>query len=171
MNYLLRYATDRDAALVADISRKTFMETFAPYNSKEDMDIFMNQQFTRGKLMLEVKAPENTFLLAFQDQQIAGYVKLREAVVPLLSPVRPSLEIARLYCVASHIGTGLGNLLMEKSIDLAKTKGKELVWLGVWEKNSRAIRFYEKWGFRKVSEHDFVLGKDIQRDWLMIKTF
>ena len=64
MNLTIRYATEKDAALIADISRKTFYETFAPVNTRADMDIFMNVQFTKGRLMLEVGQPENIFLLA-----------------------------------------------------------------------------------------------------------
>ena len=76
MNLTLKYATEDDAALIADISRQTFYETFSPMNSKVDMDIFMNVQFTKGRLMLEVGKPENIFLLAYSDSDIVGYAKL-----------------------------------------------------------------------------------------------
>jgi ribosomal protein S18 acetylase RimI-like enzyme len=79
------------------------------------------------------------------------------------------LEIARLYAVSPMIGKGVGSLLMQKSIDTAKERNKEAVWLGVWENNHRAISFYTRWGFEKFGEQDFLLGDDVQNDWLMMR--
>ena len=59
---------------------------------------------------------------------------------------------------------------MQKCIEIAKSGNREIVWLGVWEKNKRAIEFYKKWGFEKFADHDFILGNDVQKDWLMKKT-
>jgi diamine N-acetyltransferase len=169
MSLSIRYATKEDAALIADISRQTFYETFAADNTKDDMDKFLNQQFTKGRLMLEVGSAENTFLLAYKDNEVAGYVKLREANVPKSLNNSNALEIARIYSMVGMIGKGVGKLLMQSSIDIAKEKRKEVLWLGVWEKNQRAIDFYTKWGFEKFDETNFLLGNDMQKDWLMKK--
>ena len=72
MTLVIREATVEDERLIADISRQTFYETFAPYNSKEDMDKFLNEQFTKGKLIMEVGARGNIFLLAYEGHDIAG---------------------------------------------------------------------------------------------------
>jgi ribosomal protein S18 acetylase RimI-like enzyme len=169
MNFSIREATKEDGVLIADISRQTFYATFAADNTKEDMDKFMQEQFTRGKLIIEVGSPGNYFFIASLNNEVAGYVKLREGKEPSTLNKRPSLEIARLYAMPNMIGKGVGKLLMQKSIDVAKEKSKELVWLGVWEKNQRAIEFYYKWGFEKFDEQDFLLGNDVQKDWLMKK--
>lgn len=167
MHLTLRPATRKDATLVADISRQTFYDTFAADNTPENMAKFLNEQFTRGKLMLEVGSPENTFLMAYADDEIAGYLKLREGrKLPSLQSAL-SIEIARLYVVKDFIGKGVGKRLMQAAIDIANEKEKEMVWLGVWEYNHRAIAFYTAWGFEKFDEVDFLLGDDIQRDWLM----
>jgi ribosomal protein S18 acetylase RimI-like enzyme len=79
------------------------------------------------------------------------------------------MEIARIYAMKQMIGKGAGKILMQSSIDIAKEKNKAVIWLGVWEKNQRAIDFYTKWGFEKFDETDFLLGSDVQRDWLMRK--
>lgn len=169
MNITLRYATTEDAALVADISRQTFYDTFAADNTPENMDKFLNEQFTRGKLMLEVGRAENIFLLAYCNDAVAGYLKLREG--KKLAALQPAstLEIARLYVVKDFIGKGIGKQLMQAAIDIAQQKEKDAVWLGVWEHNQRAIAFYTAWGFEKFDEVDFLLGDDRQRDWLMKK--
>ena len=169
MSLTYRLPTKDDSKLIADISHETFYHAFAADNSKEDMDQFLNEQFTKGKLMLEVGAAENTFYLAFDGDAVAGYVKLRDARKPNSLGDVKGLEIARLYALPAFIGKGVGSLLMELSIKVAKEKQKEVLWLGVWEKNHRALAFYEKWGFEKFGETEFLLGSDLQRDWLMKK--
>lgn len=169
MSFYIREATIDDAVLIADISRQTFYDSFAAGNTKENMDKFLQEQFTRGKLIMEVGARENTFFLAYYNNEIAGYLKLRDAGKPSVLPGTPAIEIARLYALSSMIGKGVGSLLMQKSIDTAQERNRQAVWLGVWEKNQRAIDFYNRWGFEKFGEQDFLLGDDVQHDWLMIR--
>jgi ribosomal protein S18 acetylase RimI-like enzyme len=116
--------------------------------------------------MAEVGAPGNTFLLAHIDGEPVGYARLREGEADVQDN---KIEIVRIYAITSMIGKGVGKTLLQACLDIAYKRGKKTVWLGVWEKNDRAIRFYTAWGFEKVSEHDFVLGNDVQRDWIMQK--
>ena len=165
----VRVATEADAELIADLSRQTFYESFADHNTKEDMDKFMNEQFTREKLIDEVKQPWQMFFLAYIGNEPVGYVKLREGTVPFQLDVRSSLEIARIYSVKNRIGRGVGKKLMQTCHEIARAKRKKTLWLGVWKQNQRAIDFYTKWGFDKFGKHDFVLGNDVQKDLLMKK--
>jgi diamine N-acetyltransferase len=167
MTLVIREATVDDAVLIANISHQTFYDTFAAYNKKEDMDKFLGQQFTKGKLILEVGAKQNIFLLAYDGKTVAGYAKIRDDRVPVTMGNVSALEIARLYAMTSQIGKGVGSQLMQSCLKIAEQKQKEWLWLGVWEKNQRAIDFYTKWGFEKFDETDFLLGDDTQRDWLM----
>jgi diamine N-acetyltransferase len=168
-NFYIREASKEDAGLIADLSRLTFYEAFISQNTKANMDKFLKEQFTKKLLMQEVGAANNTFLLAYHEKEVAGYVRLREHNIPPGLGTINALEIARIYAVTSMIGKGVGSALMQKSIDIANERKKECVWLGVWKKNHRAILFYEKWGFEKFAEHDFILGDDMQQDWLMKK--
>jgi ribosomal protein S18 acetylase RimI-like enzyme len=165
----VRLASKYDAELIADLSRQTFFDSFASQNSKEDMDRFLNEQFTREALMKEVGAEGNIFLLSYADNKVTGYVRLREGEKRPEFGDAPSIEIARIYATQQSIGKGTGSALMQRCIEIAKEMNKEIIWLGVWEHNLRAIQFYSKWGFEKFAEHDFVLGKDVQTDWLMRK--
>ena len=170
MNTLtIRIAGKNEAELIADISRQAFYETFAAENTREDMDIFMTKQFSKQKLIEEVGTSGNIFLLAYDGDEVAGYVRLKEIEQIKDVDKTPSIEIARLYAMTKKIGTGVGSFLMQQSFDMAKKMNRRKIWLGVWEKNLRAIRFYEKWGFEKFGEQDFILGNDIQLDWLMKK--
>jgi ribosomal protein S18 acetylase RimI-like enzyme len=76
-------------------------------------------------------------------------------------------EIARLYADQRWHGRGLGGALMHVCIATARDWGADLLWLGVWERNARAIAFYEKHGFRVIGEQEFQLGADRQRDLVM----
>lgn len=169
MDLSIRIATREDARLIADISHLTFYETFASANTREDMEKFLNEQFTKGRLMMEVGVPENIFLLAYHNGDLAGYAKLRDSRYPASLGDLKALEIARLYAMPHKIGKGIGSLLMQECLRIAVESGKEAVWLGVWEQNQRAIEFYRRWGFEKFDETDFLLGNDLQRDWLMKK--
>ena len=165
----IRFANEKDAELIADMSRQTFYDTFAGVNTKEDMDKFMNEQFTRKALIEEVGAKNNIFLLAYDEGKPVGYARIRENNNPPSLGSSNAMEIARIYAATNAIGKGIGKMLMQKCIEIAKARNRELVWLGVWEKNQRAIDFYPKWGFEKFADHDFVLGNDVQKDWLMKK--
>jgi ribosomal protein S18 acetylase RimI-like enzyme len=165
----VRTATKQDAELIADISRQTFYDTFAAYNKKEDMDKFMNEQFTRDALIEEVKAKDNIFLLALDAHKPVGYARIRENNNPPSLGSINAIEIARIYAVTGAIGKGIGKALMQNCIDIASAGKREFAWLGVWERNQRAIDFYTRWGFEKFAEHDFILGTDVQKDWLMKK--
>ena len=169
MKLTWRYATKEDAVLIADLSRKTFYDTFAAQNTKEDMQLFLEEQFTRGRLIMEVGSKENDFFLAYVNDEVAGYVKLRDGKIPASLKNKNALEIARLYACSSMIGKGVGSMMMATSIEIAKEKGKEVIWLGVWEENETAIKFYKKWVFVKFDEQEFILGNDVQCDWLMMR--
>lgn len=164
-----RICTVADAALIADMSRQTFYETFASDNTAENMDKFMTEQFGRKALMKEVGAEGNIFFLAYDGDEPVGYAKMREGeVLPELGNKR-SIEIVRIYAIKEAIGKGVGTVLMQQCIDAATERNKEVIWLGVWEENQRAIGFYKRWGFEKFGEHVFLLGDDPQNDWLMKK--
>ena len=166
---VIRIATNKDASLIADLSRETFYHAFAPFNTKEDMDKFMNEVFTREKLMAELDMPGNIFLLAYAGDDIGGYVRMRDKNIPEVSLGTDNIiEIARIYTVASEIAKGIGTALMKECISIAKEKQRNYIWLGVWEMNDRAIRFYKRVGFKKFGAHEFVLGSDVQTDWLMM---
>lgn len=162
----IRYAVPADAELIADMSRTSFYEAFVKNNTKEDMDIFMNEQFTREELMKEVELSEGIFIVASIDDEPVGYARLR---VKNHLAHEQAIEIARIYALEKAIGKGVGKALMQECINKANQLQMKSIWLGVWEKNERAIAFYQRWGFERFGEHGFLLGTDLQTDWLMKK--
>lgn len=166
----IRIADKWDAELIAVLSQQTFIETFASTNSKENMDKFLQESFSKEMLIKEVGASGNLFLLSYEEDKPVGYVRLRENNNPPELSGTNSMEIARIYVVKDAIGKSVGKLLMQECISIAEQKNKSLIWLGVWEHNKRAIDFYTKWGFEKFATHIFKLGDDNQTDWLMKKS-
>jgi ribosomal protein S18 acetylase RimI-like enzyme len=166
----IRKAGIKDAAHIADLSRKTFYESVGKFNSRQNMDRFMNEQFSRDKLMAEVGEKHHIFLLAYLDDQLSAYVKLRENKPPDTLNKLNTIEIARIYVAQHAIGHGLGKALMKRCLDIARARNKEVIWLGVWEQNQNAISFYSHCGFERFGEHIFMLGDDPQTDWLMKKS-
>ena len=162
-------ATTEHAHLIAEMSQQTFYDSFHEQNTKEDMDKFLNEQFTIPALKAEVGRPGNIFLLAYLNDVPAGYVRLREEPLPEVNSAANAIELARIYCTKESIGKGIGSALMKKSLAIAKDMNKDVIWLGVWEFNPNAIAFYKKFGFEKFSDHEFLLGNDKQTDILMKK--
>lgn len=162
-------ATAADAATIAELSRKTFYDTFASFNTEANMKLFMETTYDRQKLMAEVSSPDFHFCIARIDEQPVGYVKMILNAPSNEMPDQQCIEIARIYTLQQTVGKGVGAQLMQYCLDFAKQKQQDWIWLGVWEKNDRALAFYKKWGFEKFGYHGFLLGTDLQNDFLLRK--
>ena len=158
-----------DINILRELAIKTYDETFAHLNTEEDMTAYLTDAFNIDKLHDELNDKNSDFYFLHYNNTIVGYLKLNEA--PSQSDVNDhdSLEIERIYVAGEFQGAGLGRYLMEQAIGIATKRGKKYVWLGVWQKNEKAIRFYRKNGFYKVGTHTFVMGEDVQTDYIMCK--
>ncbi len=167
----IRQATPDDAKLLTDLSYTTFWDAFAhhPKNAPDDLAHYMRQAFNEEQIVIELADPRSIFLIAEIDGKAAGYAKLIvDAVESDITATRP-IELNRLYSHQEFLGKGVGQNLMDACFERAKNDGHDVMWLGVWEYNPRAQRFYEKNGFRVVGKHTFQLGSDPQTDLLMQK--
>jgi ribosomal protein S18 acetylase RimI-like enzyme len=149
------------------ISRSTFYETFVDSNSEEDMHHYLENDLSLSQLADELKNPLSEFYFAKKDELIVGYLKISFHNGHELPQSEIGMEIVRIYVSKSHLGSTIGKLLLEKSNLRAKENNCSYIWLGVWEHNPRAIRFYEKNGFVKFGTKNFQLGSDLQTDFLM----
>lgn len=165
----VRTATVADAALLADLGARTFRDTFAADNTEADMAAYLAAAFGSAVQAGEIADPASAFLIAQVDGVTAGYARLRRGHTPAcVFGLRP-VEIARFYADAPWIGAGIGAVLMTACLAEAAALGCDVIWLDVWERNTRAIAFYAKWGFSVVGEQEFVLGDDVQHDLLMAR--
>jgi ribosomal protein S18 acetylase RimI-like enzyme len=157
----------KDLEMLRQISRRTFQQAFAALNTAENMESFLAEHFSGGKLLEEWSDPDSSFFFAKRNDQPIGYLKINRNQAQTVLPNEGGLEIERIYVDRELKGRGIGGLFIQKAVELAKEFGSKYVWLGVWEHNESAIRFYEKKGFRPYSHHIFKLGDDEQTDILM----
>ena len=163
----IRYGTTADAALLAELGAKTFFDTFAKDNTPEDMATHLKRAFSPEIQLQEISEPNTVFLIAEIDERPVGYAQLiLNSSDESITGSRP-LEIRRIYASQDFLGKGVGKELMQAAIREARQRGSDCVWLGVWEKNQRAIDFYRKWGFQEVGTHIFAVGDDPQNDIVM----
>ena len=168
---IIRSAMPDDAKVLTSLAYTTFWDAFAahPKNAPDDLSQYMSQAFSLEQSTAELTDDKNIFLLAEIDGELVGYSKLiLDSIEPGVTAGRP-VELARLYSEQKFLGKGVGPALMDACIVRAIADGRDVMWLGVWEYNPRAQRFYEKNGFRVVGSHTFQLGKDAQTDLLMQK--
>ena len=159
MSHNIRPATPDDAAALAELGARTFRDAFAAQNRAEDMDAYVAQTYGEAQQRRELVDPKNVALVVERNGVLVGFAQLRRE--------QEKVEIARFYVERAHHGEGIAQELMERVIDTARGLGAETLWLGVWEHNPRAIRFYEKCGFVDIGSHPFLVGSDLQTDRLM----
>jgi diamine N-acetyltransferase len=164
-----RRAEPRDAALLAELGASTFTETFEAANTPEDFAAYMAVAFSESIQREELEDPDTTVYFAERGGDVVGYLMLREGRPPSSVASADTLQIARLYARRAALGSGVGAVLMQRALAEAAGRGKECVWLGVWDRNDRAIRFYESWGFFQSGTQPFLLGTDLQTDLIMVR--
>lgn len=159
----------RDAELLMSISIETFHVAYAAYNTSEDIAAFVAINFNEEQLAKELNEESNRFFFVHVNGVVAGYCKLRRSTPPEVLGSTNVIELERLYVLQAYQKNKLGGALMQHCIEHAITNGIEVLWLGVWEHNHNAMRFYKKWGFTSFGDHIFMLGSDKQTDLLMKK--
>jgi len=163
----IRKANIFDVEALQQIGKQTFMETFSADNTQENMTIYLNEAFSIEKIRDELRNKYSEFYLAFLGKIIIGYLKINFENAQTEKTLGNSLEIERIYVLKKFQGNEVGQKLYQMALEIAKSKSFKYVWLGVWEQNLKAIRFYEKNGFNSYDKHIFKLGDDEQTDLMM----
>jgi ribosomal protein S18 acetylase RimI-like enzyme len=156
-----------DLNKLQDIGRKTFIETFSEENTEEDMRKYLEEEFSSDKLTNELNNQYSEFYFAEFETNVIGYLKVNYAQAQTEIKDKNSLEIERIYVSKEYHGKKIGQILVDKALQIAKQNTLNYLWLGVWEKNTRAIHFYKKNGFVEFDKHIFKLGNDEQIDIMM----
>lgn len=164
---IIRYGNTADAQMLSELGAKTFYDTFVKDNSPESMEVYLKNSFSPEIQLRELSAPDNIFLIAESEGKPVGYAQLiRNSIDETVIADQP-MELRRIYALQEYLGRGIGRELMKRCIDEARKKNCDVIWLGVWEKNQRAIDFYKKWGFRQTGSHIFSLGYEPQNDLIL----
>jgi hypothetical protein len=167
MPVFIREAETEDAETIGKLAAQTFTETFEWYNTAENMRDYNESHFATHQILAEIEDKNSIMYVAIIDSEIIGYAKLKSSETPKELDNSTGIEIERLYVKKEFHNKKAGLALMNTCIEKAKEKNVDLIWLGVWEQNPRAINFYTKIGFEKFGQHIFQLGDDAQIDYLM----
>lgn len=168
---MIRRATQSDAAMLTELARRTFVETFGSFNTPEDMAMFLSKAYTEAVQRREIEDPRLVTLIAEEDGQPAGFMQLMPGHrAQAVDDGLEAIEVCRFYVDRPWHGRGLAQSMMDEVVRLADGLGADVIWLAVWEHNPRAISFYKKFGFRDVGSQPFILGTDLQTDRVMLRS-
>lgn len=165
----IRRVLPDDAEVLSALSKKTFYDTFTGTCTEKDMQHFLHEYFDIEVVKKELADKNDFYFFIEVDGEAAGYLRLMEDYRNFdLMKQWKALELKRIYIDRPYHGKGLAQQLMQFAETFAKENQYEVLWLGVWEHNLRAKRFYEKMGFKDSGYmHDFPIGDTPQRDnWL-----
>ncbi|GAB3716640.1 spermidine/spermine N(1)-acetyltransferase [Spirosoma flavus] len=165
----IRKAEGSDLVTVQQIGRETFFETFAAANTEADMQKYLRENFSDANVSAELSNPHSEFFIAWAGEAPVGCLKINTGQAQTEPQGETALEIERIYVKNAYHGNKVGQLLYERALTIARQQNKTCLWLGVWEENPKAIRFYEKNGFVAFDKHIFQFGDDAQTDILMNK--
>lgn len=169
MNLAFKQCNKSNLKELSQISRETFVTAFASQNNPEDFEYYIKNAFSLETLETELKNTDSHFYFVYLKKELIGYFKLNEFDAQNELQEMEGMELERIYVISKYQGKGLGAQILHKILEIVIKKQKQYIWLGVWEYNLDAIRFYEKHDFNKFDTHPYYIGKDKQTDWLMRK--
>jgi len=164
---VIRVCGPEDLESLVALGRQTFYDTFHTMNTPENMQAYLDSAFDPETIAAELDNPGIQYYYLYLGQTLVGYLKLNWPGFQTDCNDPDSLEIERIYVLKSYQGCGFGRMLVNKSLDIARQSGMKSVWLGVWQKNTAAIGFYRRMGFKTFATHHFTLGAEHQTDDLM----
>ena len=163
----IRKAKPNDATRLAALAEKTFRDTFGADNTSADMDQHVLETYSAQIQTREILDPNMVTFVCELENELIAYAQLNWLPAPSYVTAQRPVEIRRFYLDSPWHGQGIANALMNQVLEHVTAKNADQIWLGVWEHNPKARRFYQKMGFLEVGEHVFQLGSDPQRDLIL----
>jgi ribosomal protein S18 acetylase RimI-like enzyme len=172
--FTLRPGTPSDATQIRTLGSTVFSATFGFSIPAPDLTTYLTTSYAAGAIQSELASPNHSFTCAVSpSSQILGFAQLTEHTTdPSVASHLPDgnyIELQRLYVRPESHGQGVGRALISAAEGIAREKGYAYVWLGVWEGNFVAQKVYEGLGYVRIGEHEFVMGRCVQIDWIMVK--
>lgn len=163
---IYRDATVDDAAMVAELGRATFVETFAHLYRDEDLQAFLAKAYGAG-VRTELADPAYACRLGFAGEAPIAYCKVGPLSVPVDPGARRAVELRQLYVLGSHQGRGVAPALMDWALGQARARRAQDVYLSVYSDNHRAKRFYTRYGFIEIGRYDFRVGSQVDDERIL----
>jgi ribosomal protein S18 acetylase RimI-like enzyme len=167
MNLSIRQASGSDVQIICALGVTTFYEAYFEQDDSSDLADYVLESFSRAQIEKELNDINSTFYIAELDGRAVGYAKLRENSKADCLKDENAVELHRIYILERVKGKGVGGALMNRCLETARAKGFPTIWLGVWEENSAAQKFYEKIGFLKAGELQFPYGASVGTNYVL----
>lgn len=169
MEISIRKIGMEDVAAFSVLARQTFFDTFTGTCTDADMQGYLDQYYSTAELSKVLQDEAGFCFFAEYGGEPVAYLQFKEDYEQFKEVSKwKALELKRIYVLRDFHGKGIAQQLMDLFLHVAREKKYELVWLGVWEHNIRAQKFYAKYGFTDSGfTHDFPIGNTPQTDkWL-----
>jgi diamine N-acetyltransferase len=163
----IRELSREDIPQLRELAIRIYRDTFSNQNTPENMEAFLRKDYSVENFEREFDEPGSQYFFACDEKNPVGYLRLRYNKEAEEHLGKNTIEIHRLYVDVNHQGKRVGHKLMEFAIEQAEKSDVDWIWLGVWEHNPKAQRFYERWGFTRFADHIFQMGNEAQTDWLL----
>jgi ribosomal protein S18 acetylase RimI-like enzyme len=163
----IREATSADVDAVADAGRRFFTAAYGNISGADDLAAHVDDYFSKSAVANEIGREGVRYLLALEGGDIAGFIKLRRGPIPDDVPFENALEVQQLYVSPRQQRKGLGVLLTDRAVAVARDNAADALWLSVWQEAEGAVNFYRKYGYHMVGTAVFRLGHSRFTDYLM----
>jgi ribosomal protein S18 acetylase RimI-like enzyme len=164
----IRRATPADAPALAALGAATFTETFGHLYPAEDLDVFLVGSHSVGAWNRALSDSQRAvWLAALADATPIGFIAVGACKLPVENRAPTAGEIQQLYVLARHQNLRLGSRLMNAGLEWLEAQGRAPLYVGVWSENLGAQRFYGRYGFSKVGEYGFPVGRTVDHEFIL----
>ncbi len=167
---VLRRARTDDIPELIEVAGRSFYDAYIPYDDPGEIENYVREHFTPAYFQGLIDEPGRWCDVLTLDDEIVGYLVLKDGPPPDIVATDRPLELARIYLRADDVGKGYGQVLMRRAFELAHDEGFSSLWLLVYRKNTSAQAFYSRYGFEEVGVIDFLFGGRIYKDPIMVAT-
>lgn len=165
----IRSADLNDTNLIAVLGATTFYEAYREQDESHNLANYIIENFSPAQIRVELADRNSIFFIAYRDRKAVGYAKLRENSKAECVADENTIELQRLYVLPAVYGANTGARLLRRCFAAAKDRNYDSLWLSVWQENKRALRFYEKHGFRQAGTATFVYAEIVGNNLVLKK--
>ncbi len=165
---MVRKATPDDVEAIARLAARTFALACPPTTAPEAIEAHIRDELNAQRFA-EHLLTSDFFVVDAEGGEVCGYVMIAHDPPTIDNDWSNPVELRRIYVDADRHSTGVAAELMRTSLEFATREGHDWIWLGTNEANSRALRFYEKFGFRIVGTRNFCVADSIECDHVLAR--
>jgi diamine N-acetyltransferase len=155
----LRQAGPTDALEFATLAEALFRDAFENVNDIVQINAYCAEHYSEAIQRRELEAPYMSVHFVEVAGSVAGYIQMEV--------IDDVVLLHRFYVDRPWHGSGIAQQMMEFCAGFARAAGARCIRLATWIENRRAVAFYRSAGFVIVGEQPFILGTEIQDDYLL----